>query len=220
VVLEQHPLDLDRAARPFEGARELYEEPVTDGLDLAPAVPREDRTEESPMHLEQLEREPLVALRERREADHVREHDRGQPPLPGLVSRHGPGPHGTPRAKGRTAGGYRATDSRAWGGGSLRRDLRGGRTRALAIAREQGRAIPGAARRDEPRPLPRPSRPHRRSARDSPRSTRPSPRASTLPIWSRRRRCWRSYSRETSIPCCGTSSWTCGATIRHSCARC
>ena len=102
-MLGQHPLDLDRATRPFEGARELDEKPVADRLDLAPAVLREDRAEQPPMHLEQVERERLVALGERREADHVREHDRGQPPLPGSLRRHGFGPNSTARAQGPNA---------------------------------------------------------------------------------------------------------------------
>jgi len=88
VPLDERLLDLDGRAHGLERARELDEEPVADRLHLGPAVPDEDRPDETPVLLEQLEREGLVPLGEGGVADHVGEHDGGEPALLGLAVRH------------------------------------------------------------------------------------------------------------------------------------
>ena len=57
-------------------------------LDLAPVEQRELRAQQALILGEQLQRERLVALRERAVAHHVREHDGGQLALPGVLGWH------------------------------------------------------------------------------------------------------------------------------------
>jgi hypothetical protein len=59
----------------LQRARELHEEPVADGVDLAPAMLEKNGPELALMLGQQIERQRLVALRQGAVADHVGEHD-------------------------------------------------------------------------------------------------------------------------------------------------
>ena len=75
-------LDGDRAGDRVHDAGELDQGAIAHQLDDPAAVLGDQRVDElPPMRLQALERAGLVALHERRVADHVRRQDGGQPPL-------------------------------------------------------------------------------------------------------------------------------------------
>ena len=81
VALGQRALDLDRALRGFQGALEFHQKSVADRFDLSAVKARPNRTKNSAMLLEQLERDRFVALRQGAVVRHVRKHDGSKPAL-------------------------------------------------------------------------------------------------------------------------------------------
>ena len=78
IPLGQGALDLDRALRRFQRAAEFYKESVTDGFDFGARKARKDLAQQLAMFFKQLQRKPVVTLRQRAVAHHVGEHDGGQ----------------------------------------------------------------------------------------------------------------------------------------------
>jgi len=74
-------LDRDGASSGIQGVAELDQEGVPDRLDLAALVTIQERTHEASVPLESLEGLSLVALRKRRVADQIGQHDGGKPAL-------------------------------------------------------------------------------------------------------------------------------------------
>src|SRR3989338_1483862 len=78
VAFMQSSLDLDCATAGVEGAREFYEESISNGLDLRTFVRSEKRTEQRAMLFKKRQRSLLILLSEGAVADHVGEHDGGE----------------------------------------------------------------------------------------------------------------------------------------------
>jgi hypothetical protein len=75
IPLGQRPLNFDRALRRFECASKLYEESVADGFNFGAVKARKNLAQQASMFFQQLERELIVALRQRAVAHHVGKHD-------------------------------------------------------------------------------------------------------------------------------------------------
>src|ERR1700720_3736159 len=74
----QRLLEFDRAIHRGHRAGELDQKAVAYRFYLLSLMFEECGPQESAVFLEQLQRQPLVALRQRAVAHHVREHDRGK----------------------------------------------------------------------------------------------------------------------------------------------
>src|SRR3984893_3794217 len=74
----QRLLEFDRAIHRGHRAGELNQKAVAYRFYLLPLMLEERGPQESAVFIEQLHRKPLVALRQRAVAHHVREHDRGE----------------------------------------------------------------------------------------------------------------------------------------------
>src|SRR5690349_1162597 len=86
VAVRQRTLDFDGALGGLQSAAELNQEGVADGLDLSAVEAGKKRTQQLSVFFEQLQRQRLVALGQRAVADHIREHDRGQLAVFGVVA--------------------------------------------------------------------------------------------------------------------------------------
>ena len=78
VALGQGTLDFNSASRRFQRAAEFHKESITDGFDFRAVKARKDFPQQLAMFFEQLQGEPIVALRQRAVTHHVGEHDGGQ----------------------------------------------------------------------------------------------------------------------------------------------
>ena len=88
VGLGQGALDFHAALRRFQRAAELHKESITDGFDFGAVKARKDLPQQMAMFFEQLEGEPVVALRQRAVTHHVGEHDGGEFALLGTFGIH------------------------------------------------------------------------------------------------------------------------------------
>jgi len=88
VGLGQGALDFDAALRRFQRAAEFHKESITDDFDFGAVKARENLPQQMAMFFEQLEGEPVVALRQRAVTHHVGEHDGGEFTLFDLFGRH------------------------------------------------------------------------------------------------------------------------------------
>src|SRR5439155_20043159 len=88
VALGQGALDFDAALRRLQRAAEFHKEGITDGFDFRAVKARKDLPQQMAMFFEQLEGEPVVALRQCAVTHHVGEHDGGQFALFDVFGRH------------------------------------------------------------------------------------------------------------------------------------